>query len=102
MFRVIAIIAIGSLLCGCAANSARQVSTPTTPMLHENEIDTHVTGFADSFMSRVAFDYDQLIATAKTQQIRTWALQSRLGQANATLANACGPNPTANLLNMVV
>jgi hypothetical protein len=93
---------VGLLLCGCAAKPARQTSPTGATMLQAGEIDIHVRGFADSFMSRVGFQYNQIIINAKTPQQRTWALQARLGQGIATLSDSTEPNPTVNLLNMVV
>jgi len=95
------------LLCTLAAGCHQQAaSTPIytaqTSAIRPDEIDAHVRGFTDSFMSRVALSYDRIIANAKTPAERSWAIQSRLGQSVAALTDATGPNPTVNLLDVVV
>jgi hypothetical protein len=95
------------LFCTLAAGCQQQtkstpISTIQTSAIRPDEIDAHVRGFTDSFMSRVAVSYDRIIANAKTPEERSWALQSRLGQAVASLTDATGPNPTVNLLDVVV
>jgi hypothetical protein len=62
----------------------------------------HVRDFTDTFMTRVAAPYGQIIAKAKSPEERAWALESRLGQASAALSDATGPNPAVNLLDAVV
>jgi hypothetical protein len=91
---------------GCAPNnhqeSSRAAGPDTQAILTANEVDTRVLGLADTSMTRVAAPYNQIVATAKTPEVRSWALQTRVGQALATVSNATGPVPSANLLNLVV
>ncbi|HEY1923071.1 MAG TPA: hypothetical protein VGG44_10015 [Tepidisphaeraceae bacterium] len=96
------------LLTACAANGHPQKpvnngnGASSASLLKSDEIDAHVRGFSDAFMSRVALPYDQLISSGKTPEVRSWALKSRFGQAVAVLSDATGPNPTVNLLDVVV
>jgi hypothetical protein len=91
---------------GCAAENGKanhsSNQSAMDAILPQREIDERVGGFADTFLTRVAEPYGRIIATAKTPQVRTWALQTRLGQALGALTDATGPNPSANLIDIVV
>jgi hypothetical protein len=94
-------------LAGCAASVHQQRPSTIQPVipgaaLSPRDIDVRVCGFADTFITRVAEPYNQIIANAKTPEERAWALQSRLGQGLAALTDATGPNPHVNLLDIVV
>ena len=94
----------------CVLSAALQIPIRRAPArladtqaaLPAKEVDTRVLGLADTFMTRVTAPYNQVIATAKTPEVRSWALQTRLGQGLAMLSNATGPVPSVNLLNIVV
>jgi hypothetical protein len=88
------------LLCACAANTSK--SSETQAIIQLDEIDAHVRGFTETFFSRVGEKYDDIATHAKSPEERTWALQHRLGQSIATLADATGPNPSVNLMNVTV
>ena len=98
------------LLAGCAASNSETAKTPSTKAspfvsngnLTSEDIDIRVQGFGDTFIARIAMPYGQIIATAKSREVRSWALSNRLGQAIATLADSTGPNPVENLLDLVV
>jgi hypothetical protein len=93
------------VLGGCSGNSrskktsANSISPGT--QIPPEAIDIHVRDFTDTFMTRVAAPYSQIIAKAKSPEERAWALESRLGQATAALSDATGPNPAVNLLDAV-
>jgi hypothetical protein len=89
--------------CASNSNSHNSAAAPSPPIILKSEdIDTHVRAFNDTFMTRVTQQYTEIIFRAKTPEVRSWAIRSRLSQGMAALSDATGPNPTENLLNFVV
>jgi hypothetical protein len=74
----------------------------STADLKAQDIDAHVRDFTDMFISRMAPSYAYIAANPRTPEERTWALQNRLFQGMAALSDATGPDPSENLLDIVV
>ena len=64
-------------------------------------VQTEVLRFADSFCGRTAAALDEYARQVNTTEARIQALSWKLSLVSSTLGIATGPNPTANLLDMV-
>jgi len=94
-----------AFLVGCKSNALQNTAPTPAPLataVPAQEIDATVRGFADTFVTRVAEPYTRIATNARTPEERSWALQTRLGQSLAALTDASGPNPSENLLDIVV
>lgn len=64
------IMLVPFLLSACA--SQKDSDAKTAAIERVEEVDEHVRGFTDTFISRVALHYDQIALNAKNPAERTW------------------------------
>jgi len=106
-------IALLFFLAGCASESASRTGAGKTSSLRRETgkqskqipasvLTSEVCRFADEFTVLVAQASDTFATQVATPEARTLALGWKTGVANTAMINATGPNPTANLLDMVV
>jgi hypothetical protein len=84
------------------AASIRRDSSNRPAKISPAVLAVEVSRFGDELTALVAQAADSFAAEVGTAQARAQALGWKTGAANASLIIATGPNPTANLLDMVV
>jgi hypothetical protein len=100
-------------LAGCASRgsstapavksgSIRRESGKQPKQIPPGVLTAEVCRFADEFTILVAQAADTFAGQVGTPEARALALGWKTAVANTTMINATGPNPTANLLDMVV
>jgi hypothetical protein len=102
------------LLAGCASSSTssqspvgktgsiRRENAKQTKQISANVLASEVSRFADEYTTLVSQAADTFAAQVGTPEARVTALGWKSSVANSTMIIATGPNPTANLLDMVV
>ena len=80
----------------------RRANGKSTGPINANVLSAEVGRFADEYTVLVAQAADDFAEKVKTAEARSIALSWKAGVASTTMIIATGPNPTANLLDMVV
>ena len=105
--RLLLMVALVALSAGCSLLRApQQMVTAVVPGERSKQPDPvdvqlQVQRFADDYTTRTGEAIDEYARLVGTIPARLEALQWKLGAASAAIAIASGPNPTANLLDLV-
>jgi hypothetical protein len=99
-------VALAALLPACSLlHTPQQVVTAVIPagkpQFDPVELQLQLQRFADDFAARQAAAVDDYAQRVGTEAARVDALRLKLNSSSSVLAIASGPNPSANLLDMV-
>ena len=112
--RLWASVALVALAFGCVGlpkkttsssgkkGSIRRTENPRPRKLSQQVLASEVGRFADELTALVSQAADSFAAQVGTPEARVTSLDWKTGAASASMIIATGPNPTANLLDMVV
>lgn len=95
------------VLSGCGLLRAPQqvvravVPTDRSKTPDPNDLQLQLQRFTDDFTARVGHALDEYAALVGTEAARTEALRMKLAAGASVISIASGPNPSANLLDMV-
>jgi len=90
---------------GCASKSNPKAEAPKPEPPKEidpERLQGELMDFADSLVSNLCEDYDDLATHSKSQLAKRYAQERKLNTARGAYINATGVNPSAGLINMLV
>jgi hypothetical protein len=101
VFVAVAVLALGS--GGCDTIRAAMPAAKRTAQLKEqmDQLQARSMRFADEYVGRVIEETAKFTSTIEDPEVRYLIAGWRLSQANAAYANASGPSPVVNALDLV-